>query len=393
MRGYVTGMSNPGEQHPSESGYQQWPWHIPDPGDDADPGPGRGSGPGSGSGPGAGQSGQGSGDRALSGPPSNAGWPRPATGPGGQTDQTGGQLGQVGPTGQVGQVPPGAGQASPGNPYTQPLGRSTPPSPGAPPGPYGPFTGTQALGGLSTTGGQGQVPAQQGGPFSGTPGTVPLSAVRDRRKVPGWIWALGGALLASAVWAGSLLATGGFTADDNGGGKADLAGYSYPSDMCEPFDRSALAARYSQESGDPTSYGSKHRALSSAYCRVTLKTSGSEYARTYVSFTGDWHKESDPGPEFAPRQKAYKNRSDSTSTYKVREVGGIGDEAYLVVDASGGDTVRWASLAVRDGWFEGTLEWSNYGTGPNDDGASLSEKDLRGMMTTDMKATLEALKK
>ncbi|MFG3257960.1 hypothetical protein [Streptomyces sp. NPDC048172] len=249
---------------------------------------------------------------------------------------------------------------------------------GAPPGPYDPVTGAQA----------------QAAYGQGTPGTVPLTAVRSPRRTPGWLWALGGALLASAVWAGSLLATGGFEkGGDTGGGKADLAGYTVPSDMCEPFDRSALAARYSEESGDPTSYGSKDPALSSAYCSVTMKSSGSDYARTYVSFTGDWHKKSDPEPEFAPRMKAYTERSDDTSTYRVRQIGGIGEEAFLILDKSqGGDTVRWARLAVRDGWFEGTLEWSNYGTGPND-GESLSETELRKMMTSDMKATLEALKK
>ncbi|NGO72931.1 hypothetical protein G5C65_32245 [Streptomyces sp. SB3404] len=191
------------------------------------------------------------------------------------------------------------------------------------------------------------------------------------------------------------MATDGFEQSGGGGGSgaADLAGYAYRGDMCDAFDRSSVAARYSEESGDPTQYASQDPALASSYCSVTMKTSGDRYNRTYVSFTGMWHKKTDPEPEFAPRAQAYTDRSDDTSSYRTTQLGGLGDQAFLIVDKTrGGSTVRWMRLAVRDGWFEASLEWSNYASASSDSAAP-GEPELRRMLTADMKSTLAALRK
>lgn len=273
---------------------------------------------------------------------------------------------------------------SPDNPYAQPTGpyvpSQTPQGPqGPPPGPFGSSSPQQAYPGAA---GPGVAPGAPMGQASGQPPGA------GSRRVPAWAWALGGAVVASAVWAGTLLMTGGF-------GGADLAGYSFHDHVCDRFDRSAVKKRYPSEDGEPTEYSSNASALASGYCSIALKDpeSSSEYARTYVTFNATWHKKSDPEPEFAARVRSYEDRDDDKSEYDVKKAEGIGDEAYFTTDRSAkGKPVRWAQLVVRDGWFESSVDWSGYSSASESDNP-LSEAEIRKMLTTDMKATLAALKK
>ncbi|WP_461026917.1 hypothetical protein [Streptomyces sparsus] len=250
----------------------------------------------------------------------------------------------------------------PHNPYAQP----------SPPNPYAQPAGNYAM----PPPGHGVPP----GPPAGPP----------RTGLPGWAWGLSGVLLASAVWAAAVIASGGLKSEP----EADLAGYHYHQDLCGALDTSALRGHYAEDSSrGPTGYHARHEALDSSQCSVRLKAPNARsYDTTYVSFQAAWHKKTDPAGEFAARMEAYKSRSSDTSEYGVEAVDGLGEEAYLVTDrAKRDDRLRWAMLAVRDGWVETTMEWSEITSRSSAD--RMTKDRLQEMLTTDTRATLEALKK
>ncbi|UGY91382.1 hypothetical protein [Streptomyces gobiensis] len=223
------------------------------------------------------------------------------------------------------------------------------------------------------------------------PGPPAAPPSPPRKGLPGWLWGVSGAFLASAVWTAAMIATGGFGEKEP---ESDLAGYHFHSDMCRAFDRSALRGHYSEDTDrEPTQYSSEQDALDSSYCSVRLKAPGARsYDTTYVSFQVAWHKRANPEGEFEARMREYEHRESKTADYEVEAVDGLGEEAFLITDRSKrSDKVRWAKLAVRDGWVETTLDWNDLSSATRTE--QPTKDRLRDMLTSDTKATLEALKK
>ncbi|GHE85412.1 hypothetical protein GCM10018785_61540 [Streptomyces longispororuber] len=242
-------------------------------------------------------------------------------------------------------------------------------------------------------------PQAQPQPGFGPPGAVPGGPAAGKRPVPGWLWGLGGVVVASAVWGGVLFGTGAL--DDDGGGKAALGGYRYQKNLCDTVTIDALKKRYEpRDTTDPTThYASRQKGLDANNCSWSMKdrdAGASDYSSVYVYATAQWHKSTDPTGEFASLYKQYEDRSQPTYKYETKAVDGLGDEAYLVTerrDPSGDKELSSMTLAVRDGWFTYELRWSWYGGTSTSGTRPPSDQEAEDMLRSDTRDALAALKK
>ncbi|MBY8882781.1 hypothetical protein [Actinacidiphila acidipaludis] len=146
--------------------------------------------------------------------------------------------------------------------------------------------------------------------------------VPRRRPPRHWVWALGGAVAASAVW------SAGVAAWDPARGTPDLRGYHMTAAPCAGHDLKPLfdATPGRAFSADPsdTLWGS---ALDSTECsaeNLGRAHGGTPYAYS-AALSIELHKKTDPRPEFDDR-----HRTALPSVSKVETVPGLGDEAYLM---------------------------------------------------------------
>lgn len=300
------------------------------------------------------------------------------------------------------QQPPPPQGPQPGNPYGQVPQQQNPyaQQQGGPQGAYGypaaPPSAPPMAGGPGTPGPVG--PGGYGVPGQGGPGGPGGSG----KGVPAWLWAVGGAVVASAVWAGTLFATGGFGSQEP---VADLRGYTYKSDLCSvtswtPFEDARFDledSNTSSSSGEnPEASGVQHAALDSMWCNADLvqpDADPDDYASTFVYTKAFLHKKSDPAPEFAAQYSAYEQQKSSID-YKVAPVQGIGDEAYLVTRSeSAGSSESKSSyviLGIRDGWMTYEITWSSYST--SDSSSLPGNAQVSEMLQSSAKETLAKLK-
>ncbi|MGW5352742.1 hypothetical protein ACWERV_19805 [Streptomyces sp. NPDC004031] len=278
-----------------------------------------------------------------------------------QNPQIPGQLpGQV-PGQPPAQPPTGGGYGAPvpaqHNPYAQ-----TSPGFGPPqqPGPYGM---------PQQPGAPGMPPAPgAGGPAGGGRGTAGKAV----------LWAVVGAAVASALWAGGVFVLG-----KDSSSAPSLRGYKSVKDLCTTADLSAFKEQYPKDDDSPTTYTSDRPALVQMYCGKGLDQEDTSASTAYVSIEADLHRKADPAPEFEDRWRSFGDHGpDPDDNYKVTAVDGFGDEAYLVTQdtvpkssdsdsSTSGD--RTVVLAVRDGALTMTLSWDIYSVEATDDEPSLDQ--------------------
>jgi hypothetical protein len=313
------------------------------------------------------------------------------------TERPEGAPAQPQPQDQPSATPPGPpGQPGPAHP-AQPQPAAQPQTPTqaqlpASPSAY-PYPGPQSPAGFGPP--AASLPTQHNPYGQPQPGGYPPAGYPQAPAAPGSggagravLWAVLGAVLASAAWAGGVFLLG---RDD----KADLRGYEAKSELCREVEHSSFDDEYPEEDSSPVNQSLEHEALDQSYCSLSLKKSStSTLSDAYFSVELELHKKTDPGPEFTARWAEYDQRYDD---YEVERVSGFGDEAYLVTEdtTSGGDSSgsRSATLAVRDGWVTYEMSWSAYAATYDDDAASLPEvAEVTDWLKTDTTATLENLK-
>ncbi|QLH21719.1 hypothetical protein [Streptomyces sp. Rer75] len=214
----------------------------------------------------------------------------------------------------------------------------------------------------------------------------------------GWLWALGGAVVASAVWAGVVFATGGF----GGAPEADLAGYTYTRNLCASTDLKAIEdAGYEQKdasgsSSNPRHSASRDPALDSMTCQIDFEPTGassSDYSSEWLSTTAGLHRKTNPEPEFEAQYRQYEDQRTSSYTYKVNEVDGLGDEAYVVTQqsTSSSDTGAYVILGVREGWMTYQSTWSEYVSSSSSDDPMTADEATE-MLEKSARATLAKMR-
>lgn len=263
---------------------------------------------------------------------------------------------------------PGPGPV-PGPPRPGGYGSPVPPqhNPYAQPGPYGP----QSAGYYAPPAAPGLPPGAPGGSRGrGGAGRAAL-------------WAVIGAVVASALWGGGVLLFG-----KDSKATADLRGYALTDDLCVSMDVAPFQGTYPKEDDDPSKYTAKSPSVDDMYCDEGLEKTDSTFADSYLSAEMNLHKKADPGPEFGD---TWRNWSQHKDGYKVSPVAGFGDEAYLVTGDAGGS--RYVTLAVREGWMTFQMGWSVYGTTGTDAAGLPSIAQATTWLEASAKATLAKLKK
>ncbi|MEU7239372.1 hypothetical protein [Streptomyces sparsogenes] len=274
-------------------------------------------------------------------------------------------------------------------PYAQPTMPAMPAVTAPPPGPAGSggwsTPETAAGGGYGPMGVQPPMPpAGPGGPSGGG---------------KGWLWALGGAVVASAVWAGVVFSTGGFGSGEK---KADLGTYQYASDLCAssdftPIENASFKEKDSTSGSNPQHSSSQDPAMDSMTCNVDYEpstSSSSDYSSAWLYTTAYLHRKTDPAPEFKATYMSYKNQKTSSTHYKVTKVSGVGDEAYVVAQEYEGssNSSAYVILGVRDGWMTYQTTWSQYASTSSDNPVK-SNSEITEMLKESAKGTLEKLQK
>ncbi|MGW5422629.1 hypothetical protein [Streptomyces sp. NPDC003943] len=218
-------------------------------------------------------------------------------------------------------------------------------------------------------------------PAAGPPPFLAQEPPRTPRARRPWLWALGGAAVASAVWAGGLYA---YERGDAAG--PDLGGYRTDRDPCKAAKLEGLTSAIGpRETGERAMHQEPYKveqpALFSWSCSVYLKGKKAPYE---VSIDYRLHRVTDPRPEFEAL------RSDPGGLGGGDWIAGLGDMAY----AGGplGDT----SLEVLDGQAELSLnvraeEIDEHGI-PREV-PKLDPAAMRTYLVEDMRQLMAALKK
>ncbi|HEY9371129.1 hypothetical protein [Streptomyces sp.] len=205
----------------------------------------------------------------------------------------------------------------------------------------------------------------------------PPEEPRAPRQPRPWLWALGGVVVASAVWGGGLYAYERY--QDRG---PDLGGYGHAGELCRKAELKALGVVLGTRSQDGAQEPVKHRAVDQASCALSYGPPESGYS---VSVTYTLHKVVDPGPEFAARTQLLE---------EAEPVDGLGEEAYFRREGDQG-----ATLSVLDGQAELDITLYSQFSWNETTGKTIEQTkpiDLSGIevpLTQDMRALMAALKK
>ncbi|WP_432150527.1 hypothetical protein [Streptomyces sp. bgisy029] len=219
-----------------------------------------------------------------------------------------------------------------------------------------------------------------------------------RRRGHGLLWALAGALTASAIWAAAVFAYG-----DDPERKPDMHGYELGGRSCSAMQMKALTAsvgkRYEAPSLSPGRIG--HPAFDSISCSMAItapKGTGPDEEWTYsvsVGMSVELHKETDPLPEFEARRNTAPEWGEDTVRSEL--VPGLGDRAYLLVASE-----RTSELRVVEGgaviMLSISANWDHQGyedgTEPSSDAPDDSPdvEPYHADLISDMRDVMKALK-
>ncbi|MFJ4339275.1 hypothetical protein [Streptomyces sp. NPDC088915] len=202
--------------------------------------------------------------------------------------------------------------------------------------------------------------------------TPPPGPPRARRP---WLWALGGAVAASAVWGAGLYA---YEREEPAG--LDLQGYRQVDDLCEVVRLDALGDALGKRRDTGSSPVVDEPAISEVSCSIGF---GAEEGGQSVDITYTLHKAVDPGPEFEARAQQFN---------LLKKIDGIGEQAFF--DDMGEQGGR---LRVLDGPAEFQIDILSQDYMLNGEMVSTgTSADLSGIdvpMIQDLLALMAALKK
>ncbi|MFD6887754.1 hypothetical protein [Streptomyces sp. NPDC059957] len=214
-----------------------------------------------------------------------------------------------------------------------------------------------------------------------------------------WRWALGGALLASALWAGAWWTA---TPQDD---RPPLR-YGLPLSLCDEAKLPALARLAEVIRWNTTPKLFEHPGVDQAYCQLGTSTDPSEKPGIRLSYnvqtSMSLHKQTDPEPEFGavPAPAGWVGMSRS----EPRSVPGLGERA-LIWEM---DYEHAWRLAVLDGGAVFTVDVTVWefgpdevdgdgnpvsGSGPEQDPPKPDSDAVQAAMIDDMHGLMKALRR
>ncbi|MET9105092.1 hypothetical protein [Streptomyces zhihengii] len=234
-------------------------------------------------------------------------------------------------------------------------------------------------------------------PGARPPGAPPppdaLGTGRDGRAParpprPAWLWAAGGAAVASVLWAGGLY---GYTALG-----PDLGGYRATGNLCAETElKGASSALGSPRKEESSHQESRHEALDHAYCSVYLEPTGYEpdtdeegneiWSLPSVDITYTLHRRTDPGPEFDGVVRS-RDFGMGGGGAEPRPLEGLGERAYAIGQGADGVVIE-----VLDGQATFSL-WASGGVDPETGEVIGEASDIEALLVEDLKALMERLK-
>ncbi|MFB7468385.1 hypothetical protein ACFCZ1_33730 [Streptomyces sp. NPDC056224] len=195
-----------------------------------------------------------------------------------------------------------------------------------------------------------------------------------RRPARPWLWALGGALLASLVWAGTLAGS-----QDRFSGAPRIA-YRNAENLCKEAPLSAVSRAATKLSGDAPRHG-EHPALDWSYCMYnTYPAEGS--MRYGAEALVQLHKKTDPRAEFGAAPESLSYMWDAAA--EVEQVPGLGERALISRSGVG------HRLQVLDGGAVFTLKFDWYG---EPDTPEPDDDAIKAAMIEDVRTLMAALKR
>ncbi|MGW0933401.1 hypothetical protein [Streptomyces sp. NPDC002666] len=160
-----------------------------------------------------------------------------------------------------------------------------------------------------------------------------------------WLWALGGAVVASAVWGAVVFANG------PRDGAPDMHGYRLDRDPCAAVRLKSIGAAIAPR-GPESKFGTemlRDAALDQAQCWIPLRTEAGSSVEYTVTVKVTLHKKSDPGAEFEAGRRVTDFGVDPET--EVEAVPELGDKGYLLSFENGQQELRvlegGAVLALR----------------------------------------------
>ncbi|MFG2877826.1 hypothetical protein ACGFYU_22975 [Streptomyces sp. NPDC048337] len=194
-----------------------------------------------------------------------------------------------------------------------------------------------------------------------------------RQTARPWLWALGGALVASAVWAGTLAAQDRFT-------DAPRIAYRHSEDLCKDAPLRAVGGMAGSFEGRLARHG-EGPALDWATCDFNKQWDGKGLVY-YGQVEVQLHKKTDPEPEFGTGLGLDPYIGPEIDV--VQQVPGLGDRALL----HGYLSAR--RLQVLDGGAVLTLTVQWHG---EDGDAKADEDAVSAAVIEDMRALMASLKR
>ncbi|MFD8980166.1 hypothetical protein [Streptomyces sp. NPDC059564] len=192
-----------------------------------------------------------------------------------------------------------------------------------------------------------------------------------------WAWALGGALAASAVWAGTL------AVQDRFGDAGPPLAYRYGENLCEQAPLKAVGAIGGGFGAGTVTHG-ESPVLDWARCDHWAPSP--EQRMVYqAELLVELHEKTDPGPEFGRRPERALALTPDNMPADAEQVPGLGEQALF----SGYD--QEPRLKVLDGGavFSLTVQWFG---GPEEQGR-IDGDAVKSAMIEDMRALMTALRK
>ncbi|MCX4685522.1 hypothetical protein OG401_14560 [Kitasatospora purpeofusca] len=240
-----------------------------------------------------------------------------------------------------------------------------------------------------------QPPAPNSPPGFGPPPGLPSAPGAPGGRRSGGLrrnatWAFVGAILASAVWTGTVLAVPGLV--DDGSGAKSLRGYHAVDRICDAGKLTAFRGKYKMVDNYPLEHVGRTDTMDVMRCYALMKRTPSDSETTdyaTLDIRAELHRAVDSAPEFAALRQYFEQQK-----YEITPVPGLGEEAYLAYGdepTSSDKTFHDINyyLQIRDGGMTYSLYWTdNYQVGKNH---TLDRETVRKAMLDDTRDMLRAI--